>query len=148
MWISTIPIYLEVAPVSDSIPNASWFVKADDPQALTRILGLSEFRVTGVEYDDRLDRVIVFCQHVWDVAQCPDCQQLSTHVHQYHRRVVHDLAWVGHACYLEFRRGVSVASTAGGPLQKTWRRSARMVAVRGATSSSCSSNVVTQRSRQ
>lgn len=102
MWISTIPIYLEVAPVSDSIPNASWFVKADDPQALTRILGLSEFRVTGVEYDDRLDRVIVFCQHVWDVAQCPDCQQLSTHVHQYHRRVVHDLAWVGHACYLEF----------------------------------------------
>ena len=88
--------------MSDSIPNASWFVKADDPQALTRILGLSEFRVTGVEYDDRLVRVMVLCQHVWDVAQCPDCQQLSTHVHQYHRRVVHDLAWVGHACYLEF----------------------------------------------
>lgn len=86
----------------DSIPNASWFVKADDPQALTRLLGLSEFMVSGVEYDDRLDCLIVFCQHVWDVALCPKCQQPSTHVHQYHRRVVRDLAWGGRRCYLEF----------------------------------------------
>ena len=75
---------------------------AGPPQALTRLLNLAEFRVTGVAYDDRLERLIVLCQHVWDVAVCPDCQQLSTHVHQYHRRVVHDLAWVGHSCYLEF----------------------------------------------
>jgi transposase len=91
-----------VAPVLDSIPNASWLVKADDPQALTRLLGLSEFMVSGIEYDDRLDCMIVLCQHVWDVALCPNCQQLSTHVHQYHRRVVRDLAWVGRHCYLEF----------------------------------------------
>jgi len=94
--------YLEVAPVLDSIPNASWFVKAEDPQALTRLLGLSEFVVSGIEYDERLDCVIVLCQPVWDVALCPNCQQLSTHVHQYHRRVVRDLAWVGHPCALEF----------------------------------------------
>ncbi len=102
MWSSTAPIGLEVAPVSDRIPNASGFVKAGDPQALTRLLDLAEFKVTGVEYDARLGCLIVLCQHVWDVAVCPDCQHLSTQVHQYHRRVVRDLAWAGHCCYLKF----------------------------------------------
>jgi transposase len=102
MWISTSQTYLEVAPVLDSIANSSWFVNADDPQALTRLLDLAEFTVSGVEYDARLDCMIVLCQPVWDVALCPNCQQLSTHVHQYHRRVVRDLAWVGRPCALEF----------------------------------------------
>jgi transposase len=88
--------------VSDSIPNGSWFVKAGDPQALSRLLDLDEFRVTGLEYDDRLACLVVLCEHVWDVAVCPNCQQLSTQVHQYHRRVVRDVAWAGHVCYLEF----------------------------------------------
>lgn len=86
----------------DSIPNDSWFVKAGDPQALNRLLGLDEFRVIGIEYDDRLTCIVVLCEHVWDVAVCPRCQQLSDQVHQYHRRVVRDVAWAGHVCYLEF----------------------------------------------
>ena len=44
----------------------------------------------------------MLCQPVWEVALCPNCQQLSTHVHQHHRRVVRDLAWVGPPCALEF----------------------------------------------
>jgi transposase len=88
--------------VSDSILNGSWFVNAGDPQALSRLLALDEFRVTGLEYDDRLACLVVFCEHVWDVAVCPHCQQLSTQVHQYHRRAVRDVAWAGHACYVEF----------------------------------------------
>ena len=58
----------------DSIANSSWFVNADDPQALTQLLGLSEFTVSGVEYDARLDCLIVLCQPVWEVALCPNCQ--------------------------------------------------------------------------
>ena len=128
MGISTIPICLEVDPESDSLPNASWFVKAGDPQALrrpagppqalSRLLDLAEFRVTGVAYDDRLERLIVLCQHVW-TSQCARTARSS-------RRMCistiggWSMIWPGSGtpAIWSSPRGASPASTAGGPSQR------------------------------
>lgn len=85
-----------------TIPPDSWWINATDPQALTRLLDLPEFVVLALEYDDRLDCVVVRCGHVRDVAPCPDCGTLSSQPHQYAARAVRDLSLAGRVCYLEF----------------------------------------------
>jgi len=87
-----------------TIPPDSWQIKATDPLALTHLLDLPEFAVAGLEYDDRLDCLVVHCTHVRDAAQCPACGTWSSHPHQYEPRAVRDLSWAGHVCYLEFPR--------------------------------------------
>lgn len=86
----------------DSVAEASWQVKSHDPEALTRLLGLPEWVVTGMEYDDRLDCLMIQCEPAWDWAVCPRCGRPSPHPHQYQRRTVRDLPMAGHGCYLEF----------------------------------------------
>jgi transposase len=86
----------------ESIPQTHWQLPANDPLALTRLLDLPEMIVTGLEYDAIKERLIVFCEHAWQVAVCPTCRQISAHPHDYKKRTVRDLAWSGKACYLEF----------------------------------------------
>lgn len=85
-----------------TIPRDSWRLNAGDPHALTRLLDLPEFVVTALEYDDRLDRVLVRCRQVHAAAVCPACGSVSAHPHQYEWRTVRDLPVAGRACYLEF----------------------------------------------
>jgi transposase len=86
--------------MSNSIPTEAWQVNADDPLALTHVLGLPEFRVTRLEYDDHLEHILVLCAALDDVALCPRCGTSSFHVHERTERVVRDLAWAGKPCYL------------------------------------------------
>ncbi len=88
--------------MAGTIPRDSWQLNAGDPQALTRLLDLPEFVVTALEYDDRLDRVMVRCRQVDAAAVCPACGTVSAHPHQYESRTVRDLSVAGRACYLEF----------------------------------------------
>jgi transposase len=84
----------------NSIPTLDWQVNADDPLALTHVLGLPEFRVTRLEYDDHLEHILVFCAAVDDLATCPRCGTSSFQLHERSERAVRDLAWAGKACYL------------------------------------------------
>lgn len=85
-----------------TIPRDSWHINADDPRALTRLLDLPESVVTALEYDDRLDCLVVLCQPVHDAAVCPACGAVSAQPHQYEPRAVRDLPVAGRICYLEF----------------------------------------------
>lgn len=84
----------------NSIPTEAWQVNADDPLALTHVLGLPEFRVTRLEYDDHLEHMLVFCENVDDLANCPRCGTTSSQLHECTERAVRDLAWAGNACSL------------------------------------------------
>jgi len=86
-----------------SIPEAGWKVNANDPMALTRLLDLPDMNVTRIEYDDRLDVLIVSLEHDLDLALCPTCGQLCPHPHQYQTRLVRDLPVWGKICLLEFQ---------------------------------------------
>ncbi len=85
-----------------SIPTESWQVNASDPHALTRLLELPMFVVTGMDYAAHLDSLVVFCAHAAPLAVCPTCGQLSQEPHQYTHRRVRDLPLAGKLCYLEF----------------------------------------------
>ena len=86
--------------MSSSIASESWQVNADDPLALTYLLGLPAWPVTEVEYDAHLDLLLVFCQPVYDVAVCPTCETLSAQLHDTQERWVRDLPWAGKRCTL------------------------------------------------
>lgn len=88
--------------MESSIPEASWKVNADDPKALTRLLDLPGMNVTRMEYEDRLNVLVVFLEHDLEVALCPTCRQLCPHPHQYQTRIVRDLPVWGKSCLLEF----------------------------------------------
>jgi hypothetical protein len=64
-----------------SIPDARWQVDANDPRALTRLLGLPGLFVSGLEYNNDKETLHVFCQHTEPTAPCPTCQQSSPFVH-------------------------------------------------------------------
>ncbi len=85
-----------------TILRDSWHSNADDPRALTRLLDVPEFVVTALEYDDRLDCLVVRCQLADGVAVCPECGTVSAQPHQYEPRTVRDLPVAGRVCYLEF----------------------------------------------
>jgi transposase len=86
----------------ESIPQEHWSVRADDPLALTKILDLPGMVVTGLEADAQKGRLIVFCKQDFDVAMCPTCHAITTHVHDYSYRCVRDLDWAAWTCHLEF----------------------------------------------
>ncbi len=85
-----------------TIAAPSWQVNASDPLALTRLLDLPGFVVQALEYDERLECLVVRCEHARDTARCPSCGTRSSHPHQYEPRTVRDLALAGQVCYLEF----------------------------------------------
>ncbi len=78
-------------------------VKADDPQALTFLLNLPDFTVTAVERDEGQRQLIWLCEPAYPVALCPDCLQLSNHIHDSERRLVRDVSVGGWPTYLEFK---------------------------------------------
>jgi len=88
--------------MSRTIPRASWQLNAADPSVLTRVLGLPEFVVTRLEYDDHRDWLVVRCEPVRDVAVCPHCGTPSARLHQHKPRTVRDLSLAGYDCRLEF----------------------------------------------
>lgn len=102
----------------ESIPQDHWHVDADDPLALTKVLGLPSMIVTGLEGEDTKQRLIVFCTHAFEVALCPTCRTLSPSVHDYSKRCVRDLAWAGKTCYLEFLARRFYCSTCGCPFRE------------------------------
>ncbi len=118
-----------------TIPRDSWHINADDPRALTRLLDLPEFVVTALEYDDRLDCLVVLCQPVHDAAVCPACGAVSAQPHQYAPRTVRDLPVAGRICYLGFpgrrfrcarcRRPFTEVLEAGAPQARCTRRYAQ-----------------------
>lgn len=84
----------------NSIATQAWQVNADDPLALTQLLGLPEFQVTALEYDPHLEMLLVFCAIVSEMAACPDCGILSCELHDRKQRLVRDLALAGKPSYL------------------------------------------------
>jgi transposase len=68
--------------------------------ALTYLLDVPEFTVTGLEYDGHLDLLLVMCQPRYDVAVCPTCDTLSAQVHHRKERWVRDVPWAGKRCTL------------------------------------------------
>jgi len=106
---------LKEALMLSTIPPDSWQINAGDPDVLTRLLGLAEFVVTRVEYDDRLDCVMVLCAHAHDVAACPACGTLSSRPQQYATRTVRDLSVAGQSCRLECSRRRFKCAVCGQP---------------------------------
>lgn len=86
----------------DSIPDASWHVDANDPNAFTRLLGLPGLSVTRLESHEDSHLLILFLAHDRQEARCPACQQTSEQAHEYTLRSVRDLPWAGKPCLLEF----------------------------------------------
>ncbi len=86
--------------MASSIATESWQVNANDPLALTYLLDLPEFTVTGLEYDAHLDLLLVFCHPRYDVAICSTCDTVSAQVHDSKERWVRDLPWAGKHCAL------------------------------------------------
>ncbi len=78
----------------------SWQVNAEDPLALTYLLALPEFTVTGLEYAAHFDLLLVFCHPVYDVAVCPTCETPLAQPHDRHERWVRDVPWAGKPCVL------------------------------------------------
>ena len=68
--------------------------------ALTNLAGLEQFVVLGYESDE--DEIIWFCENIHDVAVCPECQQVSSKVHERHKRFKRDLSVFGKRSYLEY----------------------------------------------
>jgi transposase len=86
--------------MGSSIAPESWQVNATDPLALTYLLDLPELTVTGLEYDDHVDLLLVFCQPRYDVAVCPTCDSVATQLHDSKERLVRDVPWAGKRCTL------------------------------------------------
>lgn len=68
--------------------------------SLTELLGLVEFQVTHFEIEDEV--LHLKCEHCFNVAQCPRCEQISECVHQCKDRCVRDLSMVGNRVLLHF----------------------------------------------
>ncbi len=71
-------------------------------EILDNILSLSGLKIQAVHnYDDHIEIELI---HEAKDAQCPNCQQISPHLHQNHSRFVRDLPWCGKPCYLKFTK--------------------------------------------
>jgi transposase len=106
---------LKKALLLPSLPTESWQVNASDPHALTLLLDLPLFVVTGMAYDAPLDYLVVFCAHAAPLAVCPTCGHLSQEPHQYTHRRVRDLPLAGKLCSLEFTGRRCTCATCGVP---------------------------------
>jgi transposase len=79
-------------------------LQADDPQALTHCLNLPDLHVTQIAFLRRLGWLLVYVRVSRPTATCPICGHVSQHVHQYHARLVRDLAWTDLRAYLYLLR--------------------------------------------
>ena len=88
--------------MQEKICPGSWQVNAHDPSALTRLLDLPEFRVRRMGYDPVSNELLIYCDHLFEVAICPHCGRSSARAHQYRTRHVRDLSITEKRCYLVF----------------------------------------------
>jgi transposase len=68
--------------------------------ALTYLLDLPEFTVTGLEFDAQRDLLLVLCHPRYDLAVCPTCDTVATQLHDRKERWVRDVPWAGKRCAL------------------------------------------------
>jgi transposase len=87
-----------------SIPPALECIQADDPLALTHCLHLPELVVTQLTFLRALGWLLIAVHSPAPTAPCPRCGQASAQVHQYHTRLVRDLAWADLRCVLQLVR--------------------------------------------
>lgn len=87
-----------------SIPADPDLIQADDPQAVTQCLHLPGLHVTHLVFSHAEPWVLLHVRATAPSALCPTCGHPSTAVHQYHRRLVRDLAWADHRCCLQLVR--------------------------------------------
>lgn len=76
----------------------------DAHRALTELLGLKDFQVTGYEIYEPEHQLVLICEVVYQVAICPDCQQPSTAIHEYKPQMVRDVSAFGLECYIDYIR--------------------------------------------
>jgi len=87
-----------------SIPADLECIQATDPQALTHCLNLPELAVTQITFLRRIGWMLVYVHSPARSAPCPRCGQVSTQPHQYHARLLRDLAWADLRCGLYLLR--------------------------------------------
>ena len=87
-----------------SILPALECIQADDPLALTHCLHLPALVVTQLTFLRTLGWLLIAVHSPAPTAPCPRCGQVSTQVHQYHTRLVRDLAWADLRCVLHLVR--------------------------------------------
>lgn len=73
-------------------------------KALTELLGLKDFEVKGYEIYEPEQQIILHCDVVHQVGVCPDCQEVSTTIHEYKPQLVRDVSAFGQECYLDYVR--------------------------------------------
>lgn len=78
------------------------FVHNESQAALTDLLRLPDFQVTGYELDEYAQKVIFFGEVVHDYGVCPRCQGVSDEIHEHHLRIKRDLSAFGLDSYLEY----------------------------------------------
>ena len=71
-------------------------------EALTTLAGLEDLRVVGYERDGYVGEIVWLCEVKHEVAVCPDCQRVSSQIHDRHIRVKRDLSVFGLQSYLEY----------------------------------------------
>jgi transposase len=128
-----------------SIPPDLECIQAGDPHALTQCLHLPQLAVTQLTFLRALGWLLIAVHSPAPTACCPRCGQASAQVHQYHTRLVRDLAWADLRCVLHLvrrrfkcaacRRPFTEPLTALAPHARTTRRYAAhlLAAVRTAT---------------
>jgi transposase len=87
-----------------SIPADLECIQATDPHALTHCLNLPDLVVTQIAFLRPLGWMLVYVHAAAPSAACPRCGQLSIQPHQYHVRLVRDLAWTDLRCVLYLLR--------------------------------------------
>jgi transposase len=87
-----------------SIPPDLECIQAADPTALTHCLHLPTLQVTQLAFLRALGWLLIYARPTAPTACCPRCGHASAQVHQYHTRLVRDLAWADLRCYLHLTR--------------------------------------------
>ncbi len=76
-----------------SIPADLECIQAGDPHAMTHGLNLPDLHVTQMTFLRTLGWLLIYAHSPAPTACCPRCGHPSAQVHQYHVRLVRDLAW-------------------------------------------------------
>lgn len=81
-----------------------WHATEQETQeAFTALAGMEDLRVSGYERDECEGEIVWFCEVKHEVAVCPDCQMLSSQIHDRRARVKRDLSVFGLQSYLEYK---------------------------------------------
>ncbi|MDQ2808136.1 MAG: transposase family protein [Chloroflexota bacterium] len=87
-----------------SIPADLDLIQATDPHAVTHCLHLPGLHITHLAFAHAEPWVLLHVRSTASTATCPTCGHPSAAVHQYHTRLVRDLAWADRRCCLQLVR--------------------------------------------